>query len=548
MHPTTSYISVTDQFCGAGGSSLGASLAGCEVVLAMNHWKLAIETHNTNFPDTTHVLTDIQRADPQTYPSTDILITSPECTNHSLAKGKVRKNQGQLSLFGDTLIDPAEERSRATMWDVPRFAEYHNYRCVIVENVIDARRWRLFDAWIHAMQLLDYDFEIVYFNSQFAPPTPQSRDRMYVVFWKKGNRKPDLRLRPAAWCEHCGEQVDAVQSWKSARQWGVYKRQYVYRCPRCAGEVQPGYYPAYTAIDWALPVERIGDRQRPLKPRTIERIEYGLKKYARCVTIPTDHVHAGAKRGWPVDYPLPTQTAQQTLGMAVPPFLMHYYTRTSAHSPVDEPVPTCTGDPRFALVCPPFLAVNYGGNHAKSVEETFGAITTVDHHALITPPFLTSVNYFDEHVRSVDEPMPTQTTAPKMGLTVPPFMVEFYGQSKTGEITEPLSTMLGEVHQGLVMPFLASYYGSDNTRPVTDAMGTVTSVDKHALVEPTDSLQVEDCGFRMIQPHEIQAAMAFPESYQVLGNKRDKVRQLGNAVTPPVMKLLVERCVASLEG
>lgn len=62
------------------------------------------------------------------------------------------------------------------------------------------------------------------------------------------------------------------------------------------------------------------------------------------------------------------------------------------------------------------------------------------------------------------------------------------------------------------------------------------------------AVTLEDCGFRMIQPHEIQAAMAFPETYKVLGNKRDKVRQLGNAVTPPVMRMLVERCVKSLEG
>jgi len=38
-----SYVTVTDQFCGASGSSLGAVHAGCEVVLAMNHWELAIE-------------------------------------------------------------------------------------------------------------------------------------------------------------------------------------------------------------------------------------------------------------------------------------------------------------------------------------------------------------------------------------------------------------------------------------------------------------------------------------------------------------------------
>ena len=65
MHPHTSYVSVTDQFCGAGGSSLGAVMAGAEVVLAMNHWKLAIETHNTNFPDVDHVLADISQVDPR---------------------------------------------------------------------------------------------------------------------------------------------------------------------------------------------------------------------------------------------------------------------------------------------------------------------------------------------------------------------------------------------------------------------------------------------------------------------------------------------------
>src|SRR5690349_1294033 len=151
-----SYVTVTDQFCGAGGSSLGASTAGAEVKLAMNHWKLAVETHNTNFPETLHDCTDISACDPRRYPSTDILITSPECTNHSLAKGRQRKYQAQLDMFGKLQLDPAEERSRATMWDVPRFAEYHNYNLIVVENVVDARYWVMWDAWLHAMQCLGY--------------------------------------------------------------------------------------------------------------------------------------------------------------------------------------------------------------------------------------------------------------------------------------------------------------------------------------------------------------------------------------------------------
>lgn len=181
MNPTSSYITVTDQFCGAGGSSQGATWAGAEVKLALNHWELAIETHNTNFPDTYHECTDISACDPRRYPTTDILITSPECTNHSLAKGKKRKHAAQMDLWQGSMIDPAEERSRATMWDVPRFAEYHNYNAIIVENVVDARRWVMFPAWLQAMHLLGYNHQIVYLNSMFFHPTPQSRDRQSVV-------------------------------------------------------------------------------------------------------------------------------------------------------------------------------------------------------------------------------------------------------------------------------------------------------------------------------------------------------------------------------
>lgn len=168
MSRKNSYLTVTDQFCGAGGSSQGVRKlsrkigGGFEVKLAMNHWRLAIETHNTNFPETEHDCADIQAVDPRRYQSTDILITSPECTNHSLAKGVKRKYQQTNTLFGDLTIDPAAERSRATMWDVPRFAEIHNYNLIIVENVVEARLWIMWDAWLHAMHNLGYNHKCVY--------------------------------------------------------------------------------------------------------------------------------------------------------------------------------------------------------------------------------------------------------------------------------------------------------------------------------------------------------------------------------------------------
>ena len=49
-------LTLTDLFCGAGGSSTGAAqVPGVTVRVASNHWKLAVETHNTNHPEAAHI-------------------------------------------------------------------------------------------------------------------------------------------------------------------------------------------------------------------------------------------------------------------------------------------------------------------------------------------------------------------------------------------------------------------------------------------------------------------------------------------------------------
>jgi DNA (cytosine-5)-methyltransferase 1 len=254
MPRKNSHITITDQFCGAGGSSQGAKKVldkiGGEIKLALNHWKLAIETHNTNFPDTYHECTDISACDPRRYPSTDILITSPECTTHSPAGGNNHKTlKKQMDLFETQTIDPATERSRATMWDVCRFAEYHDYNAIIVENVVEAKtRWVLFDEWLLCMHKLGYNHKCVYINSMHCHPTPQSRDRMYIVFWKKKNKAPLLGLyacrffvRPAI------KNVAALQSWKNVLKTirKNNRQQYLFCCPSCSTVVEPYYYAAF---------------------------------------------------------------------------------------------------------------------------------------------------------------------------------------------------------------------------------------------------------------------------------------------------------------
>ncbi len=92
-----------------------------------------------------------------------------------------------------------------------------------------------------------------------------------------------------------------------------------------------------------------------------------------------------------------------------------------------------------------------------------------------------------------------------------------------------------------------TYYQHGQMVRTQEAMPTVTTLERHALVtSDVPTLAVDDCGFRMLTPKEIQAAMAFPGDYILTGSRREQVKLLGNAVTPPVMKRLVERVLAAL--
>ena len=95
-------MSWTDLFCGAGGTTTGADRRCLvrRVRLAANHWRLAVDTHNTNHPTTDHDCADLSQVDPRRYPRTDLLWASPECTNHSQAKGRKRNVDSTPDLYG----------------------------------------------------------------------------------------------------------------------------------------------------------------------------------------------------------------------------------------------------------------------------------------------------------------------------------------------------------------------------------------------------------------------------------------------------------------
>lgn len=518
-------ITATDLFCGAGGSSSGLVAAGIEVKMAVNHWQLAIETHATNHPTTQHDCVDVRVVHPSEYPRTTIGWFSPECTNHSLSKGKRRRNLDQLDLWGNSQVDPAEERSRATMREVVEFSECHRYEIVIVENVVDIRLWQHYDSWLKAMLDLGYAYKEVYLNAQFFG-VPQSRDRIYVVFWKRGNRAPNLDFRPPADCPRCGR-VEAVQTWKrDANRWGRYgaRRQYVYCCPKCSKDVEPYHTPAYVAIDWSLPTPTVGSRVRPLKPKTLERIRAGIQKFARVVDA----------------------TA------VTPPFVSSQHLNSDGSSTrvrgVDQPLPCVTTfNNEHAVVVPPMvMSLNHSNDRANNVEEPFPTIMTQVRPTLVVPPFVTQLRYGGSPA-SAGEPLPTQTGRAEAALVTPPLLMFMQGDHRVFVPDKPLSTIVasGSQHVLLSPPIVAAYYSRDWSYASADQpLPTVMTKAHHALIIPDEV--VEACGFRMLEPHELKRGMSFKDDYIILGNKRDQTRQVGNAVCPSVAQLLAERCIESL--
>ncbi|GAP53734.1 C-5 cytosine-specific DNA methylase [Arthrobacter sp. Hiyo6] len=478
MQLANNELTATDMFCGAGGSSTGAlEVPGVTIKTAMNHWARAIETHNANHPETDHVCADIQITDPRYIATSDILWASPECTNHSVAKGKKRITN-QADLFGDSIADEAADRSRATMWDVPRFAEWHKYKLIITENVVDAAKWVMFDAWLMAMDALGYHHHIVYMNSMHAQlgglPAPQSRDRMYVMFWLKGNRRPNFDLlMPLAHCATCDETVRCVQSWKNpSYRWGRYKAQYVYRCPnsKCRNAVvEPGWLPAASAIDWKLRGQRIGDRTKPLVPKTMARIAAGLKRYhGKAVSI--DSVR-GSEIISPVhSEPFQTQTTSYTRSLLVP------------------------------------------------VEGRDGKVAT-----------------------PVTGLMRTQTTRNETGLLTAPgshMLMEYYGNGQMHPVSKAIPTISTTDRFAMVttMRGTSPEHLAASNAPTTEPFGTFSAGGQHHAITEWTVPEIEDCEFRMLEPYEISAGMAFPKTYIMTGNKREQVKQAGNAVTPPAAR------------
>ena len=178
-----------DLFAGWGGFTAGAERANVHVAWAANHWKLAVDAHAANHPNTAHVCQDLRQADWGKLPNFDLLLAAPACQGHSQAAQPARAAKPGTRAKHDAL--------RATAWAVVDCAEVTAPAALCVENVPDFLRWKLYPVWRLALESLGYTVhELKLCASLYG--APQRRDRVFIVGTRAKTQLSDVAPMPNA--------------------------------------------------------------------------------------------------------------------------------------------------------------------------------------------------------------------------------------------------------------------------------------------------------------------------------------------------------------
>ena len=161
-----------DLFCGGGFGARGAVRGGGIPLLGLDAWEMATRTYKANFPKSDILTEYIEKVDIKGLGKRyrpDVLLTSPECTSHSIARGsKVGK-----------------ESSRETAMGIVPWVESMSPRWVIVENVNRMKKWNRHNELVGTIEELGYTVSDLFLNSaDFG--SAQARKRMFLVCDREG--------------------------------------------------------------------------------------------------------------------------------------------------------------------------------------------------------------------------------------------------------------------------------------------------------------------------------------------------------------------------
>lgn len=495
---TRRLLKAVDLFCGGGGTTTGAEQSGrVKVVYAVNHWQTAIDTHSRNHPDVQHVCMPIDAIDPrhdQTVPDFDLLLASPECTHHSIARGGM----------------PVEDQKRATPWHVLVWAEAKRPRALSIENVREFREWgplRQKRDKATGKLLLRPD------GRPWMEPDPKHKGETFRA-WVKAIESlgyvVDHQLLNAA---DFGAATKRIRLFVTAVRADLYRRRRLNWIPWPEPTHAGNHRAAFEIIDWSKPCPSIFERKRPLAEKTLQRIEAGLRKFVEPFILTLRR----NMNGRDIRDPLATITAgAEHHGLAIP-FFTQYHNGPDGESRnygLHGPIPTLDTQNRYGLTVP-FLVPHFGERDGQS-----------------------------PRTHLITEPAPT-VTGQGAGSLVVPFIQTLTHGGREQSILGPLPTIT-TAHRGehaLTIPFITKYYGTGSVQPVDAPLDTITTKDRFglamvSLVRTMRELGVVDIGFRMLDVDELARATGFPEEYYFAGTKADRVRQVGNAVPPAFSKAI----------
>lgn len=551
---------VADLLCGAGGSSTGAGRALRDLGLDMelvcvNHWPTAIETHRRNHPEARHYVQDIATVRPHILVPEgylDLLMASPTCTHHSVARGG----------------KPTSDQQRSDPWHIVTWLTELRVKRIIIENVwefigwgpvdprtgkpLRSRKGEYFRAWIDTIRRLGFDPEWRKLNAaDYGDATTRSRfilmarsDRRTVSWPVPTHRKRD------------GEQVElfpGVKPWRPARD----------------------------IIDWSIKGKSIFGRKKDLAPKTLARIYAGAVKFGwpePYLVILRQHMD-----GRSLDQPLPALATGRHVGLAEPVVLSQH--TSGAPRSAADPLPTITtggagAEDRVGCARPmlvePFVLSRHAEGGPRSIEEPTPTQVAKHSHLLITSYYGASQN--GQGCSSGEEPLATVTVKDRFGIVVP--VTHSKGGNGARNVADPIPTLTtakgGEF--AVVMPVTHADV-SDRVRNADEPLPTITGANRgelafitaqhgerpgqaprvHDLASPVPTIAASghvdlvepapefDILFRMLEPHELAAAMGFTDedqAYEFAGTKTEQIKQIGNAVSVAKMHACVRAIMA----
>ena len=217
MSTRTHPVVFADYFCGLGGMSMAAELAGLdaarrkgggvslvEIGVAINHHGPALRLHSANHPGTVHWREDLLSFDHGIFGPArgepgliDVLLAAPACQGHSQAGRPSRASGGEG-------VREYHDKLRATAWSVASAARDMAPAAIIVENVPQFLDWNDFGRWFSLIEGYGYRGEVHrLMASDFG--VPQLRLRVFVSFVSSGGdvivepTTPGARI-PASTC------------------------------------------------------------------------------------------------------------------------------------------------------------------------------------------------------------------------------------------------------------------------------------------------------------------------------------------------------------